>query len=531
MAITKTDKRTAKGKVFHPHYYQSLALRSEARFVAAVAGWGGGKCLSLDSSVPLASGVIKKADAVVEGDEVFAIGPDLQVVTTVVERVVDAGRKQAVRVTTESGRQVLVSEEHPFLTIDSAWTPIANLSVGSRIAVTNQERDVLWDWIKTIEYLDTIPMVDFQVRDYHNFVANNIFLHNTMMGPPWLYNEICKDDGKGPYMVAAPTYPILARTTVIELKACFQGTDLQGEYKENRKVYELPNGAFIHICSTDKHELLTGGQYKAAWLDEAGQMSRNVWDEMQGRLAVHEGRCLMTSSPYALNFFYTDVYNRWKDGNPNYDVIQWRSIDNPYFKKAVWDEAKRTMNPITFAMKFGGEFKKKAGLVYPDFDKCTGPRPKLKADWPRYGGIDFGYAKAFGALDAAMDDGGRVIVYWERKKAQTTTRDHAQALNPQVAYFCDPSNPQSIEDLSSYGLSVQAGNNAVEYGISKVTECIKDGTLIVSDECVNLIDESTMYSWDKKGEKPEKENDHLMDTLRYLVTGVCLYAGSAIYLV
>jgi hypothetical protein len=62
--------------------------------------------------------------------------------------------------------------------------------------------------------------------------------------------------------------------------------------------------------------------------------------------------------------------------------------------------------------------------------------------------------------------------------------------------------------------------NDVYDGIHCLTSAIKEGTLLICSECVNLIREMEGYCWDPKktlrGEdEPIKANDHLCDSLRY----------------
>ena len=382
-------------------------------------------------------------------------------------------------------------------------------------------------------YTDGVEQTyDLEIEGTHNFIGNDIFLHNTLVGPPWLYNEIYKDECEGPYIVGAPSYKILMRATVPTMIDCFKGTDLEGVFKETKGEYVLPNGAKIYCCSTDRSELLEGRQFKAGWLDEAGQMPISVWEVIQGRLAFYQGRCLLTSSPYAVNWLYTHIYRRWEEGDPDYKVVTWKSIDNPYFPQAEWDRAKRTMDPLLFAMKYGGEFHKLSGLIYPTFPDAIVASSNIKPDWPRYGGIDFGFSHPFSVVEGALDDDGRVHIYRERKKPQTLLRDHAGFLNPMISYFGDPAARQEIEELNGYGIIVTSANNAVELGIQKVTEYIKDERLLVSEvDCKNLIDEAAIYKWNKSGDKPVKINDDLVDALRYLIMGINQSAGTEIYLI
>ena len=136
----------------------------------------------------------------------------------------------------------------------------------------------------------------------------------TFTGPMWLYQEIEKhpDDH---FLVIAPTYKMLIRATVPTMIEIFRGTHAEGEYKASIGQYVLPTGGTIWFGSADRPETLEGGQYRAAWLDEAGQMKRQVWIVIQARLGLKQGRAFITTTPYAVNWLYTEFYKKWLAGD------------------------------------------------------------------------------------------------------------------------------------------------------------------------------------------------------------------------
>ncbi len=68
----------------------------------------------------------------------------------------------------------------------------------------------------------------------------------------------------------------------------------------------------------------------------------------------------------------------------------------------------------------------------------------------------------------------------------------------------------------AYGLNVQPADNAVEAGLYAVWERLSTGRLKVFNTCTSLLDEYRIYRRDEKG-RIVKDNDHIMDALRYLV--------------
>jgi len=142
----------------------------------------------------------------------------------------------------------------------------------------------------------------------------------TFFGPIWLSCEIVKAP-KEEFLVVAPTNKILTRATLPKLQEIYRGTQFEGTLKRSLGLYELPQGVRIWLGTADRPESLEGGQYKAAWLDEAGQMKYLAWVAIQARLGLKRGRCLLTTTPYARNWLYRNFYMLWRKGYKDYDVI------------------------------------------------------------------------------------------------------------------------------------------------------------------------------------------------------------------
>jgi replicative DNA helicase len=100
-----------------------------------------GKCLAWDTPIadPSTGAVRTMATAHIRArlgldQPVSALGEDLKLTTAVPSDYIDDGLKPVFRVTTALGRSVRCTLTHPFRTI-RGWQPLAELSVGQRIAV------------------------------------------------------------------------------------------------------------------------------------------------------------------------------------------------------------------------------------------------------------------------------------------------------------------------------------------------------------------------------------------------------------
>ncbi|MCL6611188.1 MAG: terminase family protein [Peptococcaceae bacterium] len=349
-------------------------------------------------------------------------------------------------------------------------------------------------------------------------------------GPIWLYREIQKYPKDG-FLVVSPTYPMFQRIVLPRTKE-FLDAVTDGEYRAGERIYYLPTGGKVFFGSADNPFSLEGVHVRAAWLDEAGQMKREAWDVALRRVGFHKGRVLLTTTPYNLGWLKTEVFDRWKAGDKNYEVVQFASILNPAYPKEEFERAKETMPDWKFKMFYLGQFARPEGLVYQDFDsgRHVVEPFEIPADWRRVIGVDFGYNNPTAAVWLAVSPDGVVYAYreyYQRNKLPEESGKEIKHLskNERIELAaCDPSEPAGIEQYRRLGIPARAGDNAVKEGIEAVITLIKSNRFFVFRGLVNLLDEIENYRWAEKHEQlkdePVKEYDHAVDALRYAVMAV-----------
>jgi phage terminase large subunit len=79
--------------------------------------------------------------------------------------------------------------------------------------------------------------------------------------------------------------------------------------------------------------------------------------------------------------------------------------------------------------------------------------------------------------------------------------------------------PDRVEAMKRKGFYTREVDKNVMLGIDRVRQLIRKRQLFIFDNCKNTIDEFNSYHYDpeKLKEEPVKENDHLMDAIRYAV--------------
>jgi replicative DNA helicase len=92
--------------------------------------------------------------------------------------VFTTGIKPVWQLTTRLGHQISATANHPFLTIHG-WQRLDQLQSGQHLLDLDQS-NIYWDEIKSIEFIGEQPVYDLTVPGPHNFVANNIIVHNSI---------------------------------------------------------------------------------------------------------------------------------------------------------------------------------------------------------------------------------------------------------------------------------------------------------------------------------------------------------------
>lgn len=367
----------------------------------------------------------------------------------------------------------------------------------------------------------------------------------TCFGPVWLYREIQRC-GPGDYMVVTPTYPLLEMKALPEFLRLFQERLRLGKYVASpsrrftfsregiRRTFGDAAGPtrVLFGCATEP-ESLESATIRGVWCDEAGQrrFRQSAWEAILRRLALSQGRALLTTTPYDMGWLKKRFYDAWKAGDPEIDVIQFSSIMNPAFSAAEFERARRDLPEWKFDLFYRGVFTRPAGLIYESFDeeRDVMPRRDVPAHWERFLGVDFGgvhTAAVFVARDPAT---GRLWVYREYLAGGRTAKEHVRALldgEPGVPFAVGgaPSEDQWRSEFGDAGLPIAAPEfSSVEVGLDRVFGAHAQRRIVVFDDLERYLEEKLNYSRaldDTGAPTPEierKSTFHLMDAERYIV--------------
>jgi hypothetical protein len=351
-------------------------------------------------------------------------------------------------------------------------------------------------------------------------------------------------------LAVTASYDLFKLKMLPEMRQIFERLLGIGKWWAGNKVIELrdpvrgflakraddPMWGRIILRSASAGGGLESATAKAAWLDECGQDDFTVddWDAVQARLSLYEGRVLGTTTPYNLGWLKTEVWDRWRDGDPDIEVVNYSSRVNPAFPEREYLRRQATMQDWRFTMRYDGQFTRPAGLIYSAFEPSmiVDPFP-IPDDWDRLIGVDFGGANTAVLYLAENPDTGQWYVYDETLTGDKTSAEYAQEVRGKLpqgasfrAYGGSRSEGQQRRDWASGGLALGEPRIAdVESGIDKVVEWFKSGRLHVFRSVRGLRDELGSYArkLDAMGNPTDAIKDkrgfHRLDALRYAAVG------------
>ena len=372
------------------------------------------------------------------------------------------------------------------------------------------------------------------------FLLGGTQVGKTCLGPHWLHREIQRK-GVGDYLIVTATYPLLEMKLLPEFKLVFQDMFKLGELKLSPlPLFQFNDGITrVIFCSATHPESMESATAKAAWLDECGQeqFRRESWEAVQRRLSLSQGNVLGTTTLYNWGWLKLEIYDKWRQGQPDIEVIQVDSLTNPAFPAEEYYRMEKTLPAWKFNMFYRGQYDRPAGMVYDSFDQrvCKIARFPIPENWLIYAGHDFGGVHP-AALFYAQDPATGLFYLWNEYKPHITP-----TVAEMVEHFKEITRGRTVirrvggshqeqgwrEDFSAHGWVIEEPTVlAVDRGIEKVYALHKQNKLFIFDDLYAYLDEKLSYSWklndryEVMNELQDKASYHLMDCERYIMSSL-----------
>jgi len=407
-------------------------------------------------------------------------------------------------------------------------------------------------WSAQLKVFDALESDEFDLVVFRTGYGGG----KSLLGSDWIIG-VATSVEKSDNLVIAPDAQKGAPTTYKVFFERLPGEDTvpdEGGDPENSPIVEkyhardkrvtLVNGSIIRLGSADVWNRYAGGEFNAIWCDEVAHYEHtDLYDlhEMlvtRQRTAAGPNVTLWTSTGNGFNQFY-DVTEReiepyegeerplpWADAM---EVIVGSSLGNPFLHEK--EKMKRSFEDTERAKQaLHGGFAAPKGLVYGDFTRNVHVVPEDDVDdlvagtWRMYG-YDHGWKDPRVIPEIGKTSHSQFIVkdlfYRSGVKYQVAVDWLVENDKPRGTVYAEH-EPEHQEAFRKAGYPCEPAIKDLDEGIPRVREFLETDEqgrpgLLVSDHCVELIQEFQSYKEEHVGKSGAK--DHALDALRYAIMG------------
>jgi len=295
--------------------------------------------------------------------------------------------------------------------------------------------------------------------------------------------------------------------------------------------HEYISGGFRVGNSYDqKRKSFQGTEQDVIWLDE--ECDLGIYAECLLRTMTTNGLVMCTFTP--LLGLSETVLSFMPGGKIPEDF----SKTGKYVVNATWDDAphlteQQKTELLTSIPPYQRDARSKgipqlgAGAIYPIAEDDITIEPfEIPPSWPKCYALDVGWnrtAALWGAWDQQSDV---VYLFSEHYRGEAEPIIHAEGIKARGEWIPGVIDPAArgrsqkdgtrlVDEYIALGLHLSYADNSVESGLLNVWQRFSTGKLKVFNSLRNFLAEYRIYRRDEKG-KIVKENDHLMDDVRYL---------------
>lgn len=333
------------------------------------------------------------------------------------------------------------------------------------------------------------------------------------------------------YMMCAKSLTTLKRNCLILLQ------DLVGEnnfkFSIPAKEGELFGRKILFEGANDSRSeaKIRGLTLQGAYCDELTQFPRDFFTMLLSRLRLPEAKLIATTNPDSPSHWLKTDYIDRQDSLDMLD-IKFLLDDNSTLPEDYVENIKREYTGVFYERFILGLWVLAEGLIYPNYQEAIAEAPNTPIE-AKCLSIDYGTQNPFAALFWEKHGGVWYAIkeYYYSGRAtnrQKTDDEYGEDMDKFVEPYLlqgerletiiDPSAASFIALLKKKSWSkVRTADNAVEDGIRETASAMHRGLIKFSPTLKNWRKECESYVWEEGTDKPLKENDHLMDSMRYFV--------------
>lgn len=264
-----------------------------------------------------------------------------------------------------------------------------------------------------------------------------------------------------------------------------------------------------------------------AYINEGSLANEQVFDEIKSRCSGEGARIVVDTNPDNPEHWLLKDYIENTSGSIiNYSF---QLDDNTFlsgrYRKNIIDS---TPSGMFYDRNIKGLWVSGDGVVYSDFNKDIHFITQEQADTLNlksfFAGVDWGY-EHFGSIVVIGTDGNQNYYLVEEHAHQHKEIDgwvdiakEVKAKYGNINFYCDTARPEHVVRFRREGFRAINADKKVLSGIEEIARLIKKQRFFVVYDIANRFrEEIYKYIWDKKSGEPKKENDDVLDAIRYAI--------------
>lgn len=262
-----------------------------------------------------------------------------------------------------------------------------------------------------------------------------------------------------------------------------------------------------------------------AYVNEASLANEKVFKEIISRCSGDGARIVFDTNPDNPEHWLKKEYIDSK--SENIISYHFELDDNTFLSPRYIQNIKEsTPSGMFYDRDIRGLWVTGEGVVYSDFDSNKHFISDVSdVEFETYiAGVDWGYSHFGSIVVFGIDKLNnwylleehakqfKEIDYWAEVALDIKTR------YGNINFYCDSARPEHVERFRRERIRAINADKSVLSGIEEVARLIKLGRFfVVSDKVKVFKKEIYNYVWDEKTGNPVKENDDVMDSMRYAI--------------
>lgn len=265
-----------------------------------------------------------------------------------------------------------------------------------------------------------------------------------------------------------------------------------------------------------------------AYVNEASLATEGVFQEIVQRCSKEGARVIADTNPDNPNHWLKKDYI--DNENPEARIISFHfTLDDNTFLPQDYVKALKAATPsgMFYDRSILGLWVTADGIVYRDFDqrKMVIPKTKLPHIVKYYCGVDWGFEHK-GVITVWGDDAKGNVYMIEEHTSQfkyisywvNVAKKIQEKYGKGITFWVDSARPDNYSEFLRAGINARNADKARMAGVERVAEYMKLGKFFaVQDNMDQFINEVYQYVWDENTGEPKKDNDDVMDSMRYAI--------------